>query len=65
MSQFWLIPADEQSFQETLVEPCDLTQAPNKPDTFPNHARVWGVRTDPDHPEAPWDRNERNLQKWN
>jgi len=63
MTQLWLVPADESSFQQTLAEPCDLTSAPNKPDSFPEQARLWGVRTDPDHPEAPWDRNKRELQR--
>lgn len=63
MPQLWLIPADEQSFNETLAKSRNLTPAPDKPDGFPDHARVWGVRTDPEHPDAPWKRNERNLEK--
>ena len=63
MTSLWLIPADEKSFQQTLAEPRDLTSAPDRPDSFPECARVWGVRTDPEHPDAPWDRNERNLDR--
>jgi len=63
MTQLWLIPADETSYQQTLAEPRDLTRAPDKPSAFPDDARVWGVRTDPDHPGAPWKRNKRNLER--
>lgn len=62
MSQFWLVPADEPSYQQTLAQPCDLTPAPDKPQAFPDNARIWGVRTDPEHEQAPWDRNRRNLE---
>lgn len=63
MSQIWLIPANEPSYQQTLAQPCDLTSAPDKPRGFPDSARVWGVRTDPEHEQAPWERNKRNLER--
>jgi hypothetical protein len=63
MPQLWLVPADEPSYQQTLAQPRDLSPAPDKPDGFPDEARVWGVRTDPDHEQAPWDRNRRNLER--
>jgi len=63
MANLWLIPTDEHSYQQTLADPVDLTPAPDKPSSFPDNARVWGVRTDPEHPDAPWDRNEQNLER--
>lgn len=61
MPQLWLVPADESSYQRTLAEPVDLTDAPNKPPDFPDEARVWGVRTDPE--QGDWERNRRNLER--
>lgn len=61
MDQLWLVPADGESFQQTLAEPVDLTGAPDRPDRFPDEARVWGVRTDPE--QGSWERNRRNLQQ--
>jgi len=63
MTQLWLVPADEQSYQQTLAQSIDLTSAPEKPESFPDSARVWGVRTDPDHEDAPWPRNVRSLKR--
>lgn len=63
MTQFWLIPADEPSYQQTLAQQRDLSSAPKKPKAFPDTARVWGVRTDPEHEDAPWDRNNQNLER--
>ena len=57
----WLVPVDGRSFQRTLAEPVDLTDWENRPDDFPEHARLWGVRTDPEQGE--WERNRRNLTK--
>jgi hypothetical protein len=65
MPQLWLIPADKKSYQQTLAQPRDLTPAPDKPQAFPDEARVWGVRTDPEHKQAPWPRNKRNLERMN
>lgn len=59
MTQLWLVPVDEDSFQRTMAEPIDLSDAPDKPEQFPDEARVWGVRTDP--VQGSWDRNRRNL----
>lgn len=59
MTQLWLVPVDEPSFQRTMAEPIDLTGAPDKPDGFPDEARVWGVRADPE--QGSWERNRRNL----
>lgn len=61
MMQLWLVPADERSFQQTLADPVDLTDAPDKPPEFPDEARVWGVRTDPE--QGSWERNRRNLAR--
>lgn len=61
MTQLWLVPVDEPSFQATLAEPIDLSAKTDKPDSFPDHARVWGVRTDPE--QGSWDRNRRNLER--
>lgn len=60
MHPVWLVPFDESSFQRTMAEPIDLTDAPNKPEEFLDEARVWGVRTDPD--QGTWSRNRRNLE---
>jgi hypothetical protein len=57
----WLVPVNEQSYQRTLAEPADLSNWDNRPDSFPEEARVWGVRTDPD--QGSWERNRRNLTR--
>jgi len=57
----WLVPVDETSFQRTLSDPVSLSDWENRPDDFPERARVWGVRTDPEQGE--WERNRRNLEK--
>jgi hypothetical protein len=57
----WLVPVDEPSFQQTLAEPIDLSPWDNRPASFPDHARVWGVRTDPE--QGSWERNRRNLER--
>lgn len=57
----WLVPVDERSFQRTLAEPVDLSDWPSRPDSFPERARVWGVRTDPE--QGSWERNRRNLDR--
>lgn len=59
MTQLWLVPVDEKSFQQTLAKPINLTDAPDKPAEFPDKARVWGIRTDPN--QGSWKRNKRNL----
>ncbi|TKX66196.1 MULTISPECIES: hypothetical protein [Halorubrum] len=56
----WLVPVDEPSFQQTLAEPIDLSAWDSRPASFPEHARVWGVRTDPE--QGSWERNRRNLE---
>ena len=61
MTQLWILPVDERSFQQTLTEPIDVNNAPNKPVKFPDQARVWGVRTDPE--QGSWERNKRNLER--
>lgn len=61
MTQLWLVPVDETSFKQTLDEPVDLSDAPNKPADFPDEARVWGVRTDPE--QGSWERNKRNFER--
>lgn len=61
MTQLWLVPVDEYSFQQTLADPVDLSDQDNKPDDFPDRARVWGVRTDPE--QGDWERNRRNLEQ--
>lgn len=61
MPQLWLVPVDESSFQQTMADPIDLTDAPDKPEEFPDQARVWGVRTDPE--QGSWSRNRRNLDR--
>jgi len=57
----WLVPVDEPSFQRTLAEPIDLSNWDDRPDSFPDRARVWGVRTDPE--QGSWERNRRNLEQ--
>jgi len=57
----WLVPVDEPSYQATLDEPVDLSDWPGRPDSFPEHARVWGIRTDPE--QGSWERNRRNLER--
>ncbi|SIR88473.1 hypothetical protein SAMN05421858_4327 [Haladaptatus litoreus] len=61
MSQLWLIPVDEQSFQRTLDQPIDLSDRDEKPERFPDRTRVWGVRTDQE--QGDWKRNRRNLER--
>jgi len=61
MPQLWLVPVDEESFQRTLADPVDLSDQEQKPGDFPDQARVWGVRTDPD--QGSWKRNRRNLER--
>lgn len=61
MTQLWLVPVDEPSFQATLAEPIDLRDQDEKPAEFPDEARVWGVRTDP--AQGSWERNRRNLER--
>lgn len=57
----WLIPVDERSFQRTLAEPVDLSDWQGRPNEFPERARVWGVKTDPE--QDSWERNRRNLER--
>lgn len=57
----WLIPVDEPSFQATLAEPIDLSAWPDRPPSFPQQGRVWGVRTDPE--QGDWTRNRRNRDR--
>lgn len=57
----WLVPVDEPSFQRTLAEPIDLSDWDDRPASFPERARVWGVRTDPE--QGSWERNRRNLER--
>ena len=61
MTQLWLMPVDERSFQQTLADPIDLSDRADKPAEFPDRARVWGVRTDP--AQGSWERNRRNLER--
>lgn len=61
MTQLWLVPVDEASFQRKMAQPIDLSDAPDKPVRFPDKARVWGVRTDPE--QGSWERNRRNLDR--
>lgn len=61
MTQLWLVPVDEQSYQQTLAEPVDLSDQHGKPVDFPDYARIWGVRTDPE--QGSWERNRRNLDR--
>lgn len=57
----WLVPVDEPSFQATLAEPADLSDWEGRSDSFPERARIWGVRTDPE--QGSWERNQRNLDR--
>lgn len=57
----WLVPVDERSFQRTLAEPIDLSEWDDRPEPFPESARVWGVRTDPE--QGTWERNRSNLER--
>lgn len=61
MTQLWLIPVDERSFQQTLADPIEISEQDQKPDNFPDRARVWGVRTDLE--QGSWERNRRNLDR--
>lgn len=61
MSQLWLVPVDERSFQQTLNQELDLSDRDEKPESFPDHTRVWGVRTDRE--QGSWQRNRRNLER--
>lgn len=55
------MPVAEESYQQTLAKPADLTDWEERPDSFPEMARVWGVRTDRE--QGPWERNRRNLER--
>lgn len=55
----WPVPVDDRSFQRTLAEPLDLSDWDERPDGFPEQARVGGVRTDRE--QGTWERNRRNL----
>lgn len=55
------MPVDEPSFQWTLAGPIDLSDWDSRPASFPERARVWGVRTDPE--QGSWERNRRNLER--
>jgi len=57
----WLVPVDERSFQRTMAEPITLSEWEGRPDSFPETARIWGVRTDPE--QGSWERNRRNLER--
>jgi hypothetical protein len=57
----WLVPVDEPSFQRTLAQPVDLSDWDGRPDSFPERARIWGVRTDTE--QGTWKRNRRNLER--
>ena len=57
----WLVPVDEPSFQSTLTDPINLSDWNDRPASFPEHARVWGVRTDSE--QGSWERNRRNLER--
>jgi len=57
-----LVPVDEASFQRTLDEPIDLSDWDDRPASFPDRARVWGVRADPD--QGFWERNRRISNEW-
>ena len=57
----WLVPANERAFQRTLAERVDLSGWQDRPGSFPERARVWGVRTDPE--QGSWERNRRNLER--
>lgn len=60
MSQLWLVPVDEGSYEATLAQRVDLSDAPNKPEDFPDQARVCGINTDLEH--GTWKRNRLNLK---
>jgi hypothetical protein len=60
MSSVFFAPVDE-SYRRLLESPIDLTDWDDRPDDFPEEARVWGVRTDPEQGE--WSRNRSNWQK--
>jgi hypothetical protein len=62
MTQLWLVPVDEPSFQQTLAQPVDLSEQSAKPDSFPDRTRVWGVRTDPERGGG-GERNMRALEQ--
>lgn len=62
MTQLWLVPVDEASYQATLDDPIDLSDV-DTPVGFPDETRVWGVRTDPE--QGSWERNRRNLERMN
>lgn len=57
----WLVPANERAYQRTLAESVDLSGWQDRPKSFPEQARVWGVRTDPD--QGSWERNRRSLER--
>ncbi len=61
MTQLWLIPVDERSFQRTLNQKIDVSDRDEKPNRFPDQARVWGVRTDQE--QGDWERNRRNFDR--
>lgn len=61
MARTWLVPVDENSYQQTLAQPIDLTGWEDRPDNFPEQARIWGVRTDPEQGE--WKANKRHLEQ--
>jgi hypothetical protein len=61
MTQLWLVPVDEPSYQNTMAEPITLSDCKEKPEQFPEEARVWGVRTDLE--QGSWERNRRNLKR--
>ena len=61
MTQLWLVPVDEPSYQNTMEEPINLSECEEKPEEFPDEARVWGVRTDLE--QGTWKRNRRNLER--
>jgi len=61
MTQLWLVPVDEQSYQRTLADPIDLGDRREKPDAFPDRSRVWGVPSDPERGRR--ERDQRNLQR--
>lgn len=63
MTQLWLVPVDEASYQATLREPINVSDVAGKPPAFPDETRVWGVRTDPE--QGSWERNTRNLERMN
>lgn len=56
------MPLDEPSFQKTLAEPTDLMDWDDRPDSFPDRPRVWGIRTDPE--QGSWERNAEISNEW-